>query len=400
MKYILIFSISFWAVFSSFSLSAQSDAPKTEMRAVWIATVDNIDFPDSPTTDSRLQQENFIRLLDYHHNNGINTVIVQVRPASDAFYPSPFEPWSHWLTGIQGAEPVPFYDPLGFMISETHKRGMEFHAWVNPYRAVNNITTCTLSDCHIKFQHPEWLIQYGDKYFYDPGNKEVQRYVVEVVSDIVRRYDVDAIHIDDYFYPYPVQGLTFNDNKTFARYGSGMKRDDWRRSNTDSIVYNLYSSIKKIKKNCQFGVSPFGVWRNADRDPRGSKTQAGPTNYDFLFADILLWLKNGWVDYVAPQLYWEMTSKHVPFDVVLDWWSRNTYGVNCYIGLGVYRAGSNRAWSDRNLLPKQIKKVRETPNMKGMMFYSSNSLEKNLNGWGDSLRLNYFKMPANTPKLK
>lgn len=383
-----------------FQVKAQKTNIKTEMRAVWVATVDNIDWPDTASVNAQLHKDAFLRLLDTHFCNGINTIIVQIRPSSDAFYPSPYEPWSQWLTGIQGQAPQPFFDPLEFMITETHKRGMEFHAWINPFRAVQNMEKSSIAEQHVTKKQPEWFIQYGNKLFFDPGNKEARKYVVDVVKDIVKRYPVDAIHIDDYFYPYPLPGVKFHDEKTYGLYGSNMKLDDWRRSNVDSVISNLYSEIKKINSTCQFGVSPFGVWRNSDRDPRGSKTQAGPTDYDYLYADILLWLKKGWVDYIAPQLYWEMTSKHVPFDIVLDWWSKNTNGKKCYIGLGVYRAGCNKAWSDKNLLPKQIEKIRKTPNIQGMMFYSSRSLEKNLNGWSDSLRLNYFKEPAMTPKIK
>jgi len=391
---LIAFTFLFVNVFS------QNTSIKTEMRAVWVATVDNIDWPDAPSLNAQFHKDAFLRLLETHFCNGINTIIVQVRPSSDAFYPSPYEPWSQWLTGIQGQAPEPFFDPLDFMIKETHKRGMEFHAWINPFRAVQNTEKSSIAQNHITKQHPDWFIKYGGKLFFDPGNKEARKYVVEVVKDIVNRYPIDAVHIDDYFYPYPLPGIKFQDEKTYALYGNSMKVDDWRRSNVDSVIENLYTSIKKINKDCQFGVSPFGVWRNADRDPRGSKTQAGPTDYDFLYADILLWLKMGWVDYIAPQLYWEMSSKRVPFDVVLDWWSKNSNGKKCYIGLGVYRAGSNKAWCDKNLLPKQIHKIRNTPNVHGMMFYSSRSLEKNLNGWSDSLRLNYFKEPAMTPKMK
>lgn len=399
----LHFHFSFFIFISLFfytDLYAQKDSVKSEMRAVWVATVDNIDWPDTPSINSQEQKDAFLRLLDVHQCNGINTIIVQVRPSSDAFYPSPYEPWSQWLTGIQGQAPIPYYDPLEFMISESHKRGMEFHAWINPYRAVHHISKSSITDNHITNQHPDWFIDYGEKKYFDPGNKEAQQYVVDVVKDIVKRYKIDAVHIDDYFYPYPIPNLKFSDEKSFECYGQNMKLDDWRRSNIDSIIFKLYTSIKTLNINCQFGVSPFGVWRNSDRDPRGSHTRAGPTDYDYLYADILLWLKKGWIDYVAPQLYWEMGSKRVPFNVVIDWWSKNTCGKNCYIGLGVYRAGSNKAWSNKNELPLQIKKIRNTPNIQGMMFYSSRSLEKNLNGWGDSLRLNYFKNAAPIPKIK
>lgn len=379
---------------------AQNNLPKEEMRAVWLATVDNIDWPETPNLSSEEQKNSFIRLLDLHKRNGINTVIVQIRPSSDAFYPSALEPWSQWLTGTQGVAPQPFYDPLEFMISETHKRDMEFHAWMNPYRAVFNIFNSSIAPDHITRKHPEWFITYGEKKLFDPGNREAQQYVVDVVKDVVKRYAIEAIHFDDYFYPYPIAGKVFPDFSSYARYGKGMKRDDWRRSNTDSIIYKVHQAIKQTNPKCQLGVSPFGVWRNADKDPAGSPTKAGPTNYDVLYADILLWLKKGWIDYVAPQLYWEIGHRRAPCEVLIDWWSKNTFGKKCYIGLAPYLANSNNAWSNKSQLPRQIEKIRRTPNISGMAFYSSKSLEKNLNGWADSLRLNYFKTPAVPPKSK
>ncbi|MEO8769773.1 MAG: family 10 glycosylhydrolase [Ferruginibacter sp.] len=372
---------------------------KPEFRAVWIATVDNIDWPEHPTTNSEELKASFIRLLDMHKRNGINALVVQIRPATDAFYPSPFEPWSQWLTGVQGQPPVPYFDPLEFMVTEAHKRGMEFHAWMNPYRAVFNIRSSSITATHITNIHPEWFITYGDKRYFDPGNKEVQAYVTAVVKDVVSRYAVDAIHFDDYFYPYPIGGKEFPDQASFVKYGNGLSKEDWRRSNTDSIIEALSKTIRQENKNCQFGISPFGVWRNADKDPEGSNTKAGPTNYDVLYADILLWLKKGWIDYVAPQLYWEFGHPAAPYEVLVDWWSKHTYGKNCYIGLGCYRANTNAAWRDKTQLPRQIQKVRNTPNVQGMIFYSSKSFEKNLNGWADSIRVNYFKEPAPLPKV-
>jgi uncharacterized lipoprotein YddW (UPF0748 family) len=331
---------------------------------------------------------------------GINTMIVQIRPAADAFFPSPFEPWSQWLTGKQGRAPMASFDILKFMIAETHKRNMEFHAWLNPYRAIPNITSCNLDNKHITKTCPEWFVKYGTIKLFDPGNKEAQEYVVNVVKDIVTRYDVDAIHFDDYFYPYPIDGKPFPDQVTYKKFGNGMDLSSWRRSNVDSIILKLHTAIKKIKPNCEFGISPFGVWRNIDRDPRGSKTKAGPTNYDYLYADILLWLKNGWIDYVAPQLYWEFGHRAADFETLVDWWSKNTFGRKLYIGLAPYNAGINTAWKDKTQLPRQIEKVRNTPNIQGMVFFSSKSLENNLNGWGDSLRMNYFKTPVATPRSK
>ena len=376
-----------------------SSKVKPELRAVWIATITNIDYPDKPTINSDELKAQFIKLLDMHKRNGMNAIVMQIRPSTDAFYPSAFEPWSQWLTGTQGQAPVPYYDPLEFMITETHKRGMEFHAWMNPYRAVFNIFTSSITPTHITNIHPEWFITYGEKKYFDPGNKEVQQYVTNVVKDVVTRYKVDAIHFDDYFYPYPIAGKVFPDIASYIKYGKGMNRADWRRSNVDSIIRMLYTSIKQINNRCQFGISPFGVWRNADHDPVNGSNTRGLSNYDDLYADILLWLKNGWIDYVAPQLYWEFGPRSVGYEVLVDWWSKHTYGKNCYIGLGIYLAGSNSAWRDKTLLPRQIELLRATPNIQGMIFYSSKSFEKNPNGWSDSLRQNYFNSAAPVPKI-
>jgi len=379
------------------SLPAQTTP---EFRGVWVATVDNIDWPTKGDYDSNSQKASFIKLLEMHQRNGINALVVQIRPCTDAFYPSPFEPWSQWLTGIQGRPPSPYYDPLAFMISETHKRGMVFHAWMNPYRAEFNIFNSSMSATHITKVHPEWFLVYGDKRYFDPGNKEAQQYVTQVVTDVVSRYDLDAIHFDDYFYPYRIAGKEFPDEASFKKYGVGMKKDDWRRSNTDSIISMLSYAIKKENKKCQFGISPFGVWRNQDKDPiDGSRTIGAQTNYDDLYANILLWLKKGWIDYVAPQLYWELGHRIAPYEVLLSWWSTHTYGKHCYIGMGIYRANSNPAWKELNQLPRQIAALRKTPNMKGMIFFSSKTFEKNPNGWNDSLRLNYFKAPVKVPEM-
>ena len=367
---------------------------------MWIATVDNIDWPTKGDYNSNSQKASFIKMLDMHQRNGINALVVQIRPCTDAFYPSSYEPWSQWLTGIQGQPPSPYYDPLAFMISETHKRGMVFHAWLNPYRAEFNLTNPSLSATHITKVHPEWFLVYGDKRYFDPGNKEAQQYVTQVVSDVVSRYDVDAIHFDDYFYPYRIPGKEFPDEATFRKYGAGLTKDDWRRSNTDSIISKLSATIKKENKKCQFGISPFGVWRNQDKDPiDGSRTIGAQTNYDDLYANILLWLKKGWIDYVAPQLYWEFGHRIAPYEVLLSWWSNHTYGKHCYVGMGIYRANSNPAWKELSQLPRQIVAMRNTPNMKGMIFFSSKTFERNPNGWSDSLRLNYFKVPVKVPEM-
>jgi uncharacterized lipoprotein YddW (UPF0748 family) len=391
----LIFNFSFLI----FNLSAQ---PKYEFRGVWVATVDNIDFPSTKFLSTESQQAEFINLLDMHKRNGMNAVVVQIRPAADAFYPSQYEPWSEWLTGTQGKPPSPYYDPLEFMITETHKRGMEFHAWMNPYRAVFDINRSSIAPTHITKIHPEWFINYGINKIFDPGNKDVQKYVCNIVRDVVSRYDIDAIHFDDYFYPYRIKGKEFEDTVSYRKYGNGLDKEAWRRSNVDSIIVMLSRAIKEEKPFCKFGISPFGVWRNIDKDPEGSNTKAGQTNYDDLYANILLWLKNKWIDYVAPQLYWEIGQKVVGYEVLIDWWARHAYGRQLYIGQGIYRAMEARSysWKNKNELPNQIKLLRQYPQVQGSIFFSSASFANNPNGWSDTLRNNYYKYPAIVPPMK
>ena len=398
MQYKYLFFLIIGSIFFIPNGNAQT---KPEFRGVWVATVDNIDWPSAGNFSSDSQKVEFLKLLDMHQRNGFNALIVQVRPAADAFYPSQFEPWSEWLTGKQGQPPYPYYDPLEFMITETHKRGMAFHAWMNPYRAEFNLGVSSISPTHITKLHPEWFLNYGDKKYFDPGNKAVQQYVANVVKDVVSRYPVDAIHFDDYFYPYRIAGKEFPDNATYEQFGNGLKKDNWRRSNTDSIIALLSRVIKAANKTCQFGISPFGIWRSKERDPiNGSNTNGGASDYDDLYADILLWLKNGWIDYVAPQLYWEFSHRTAPYNVLLDWWNNHTFGRQCYIGLGIYKANTNKAWRDSTQLTRQIDDLRSKPNIQGMIFFSSKSFENNPNGWSDSLRLHYFKDPATLPAME
>ncbi len=396
-QFILLTSILHLSLFT-FHLSAQ---PKYEFRAVWVATVDNIDWPSTKYLSTENQKAEFIKLLDMHQRNGMNAIVAQIRPATDAFYPSQYEPWSEWLTGTQGIPPKPYYDPLEFMIMETHKRGMEFHAWMNPYRAEFNIGKSSIAATHVTKMHPEWFLYYGNKKYFDPGNKEVQQFVTNVVKDVVSRYELDAIHFDDYFYPYRIAGKEFPDAASFAKYGKGLDREDWRRSNVDSIILMLSKVIKKENRFCKFGISPFGVWRNNDKDPEGSNTKAGQTNYDDLYADILLWLKNKWIDYVAPQLYWEFSQPKVPFATLIDWWAKHAYGRQVYIGHGIYRAleSNSPAWKSKNELPNQIKKLREYPQVQGSIYFSSKTFSRNPNGWNDSLQNNYYKYPALIPPM-
>ncbi|MFT3948889.1 MAG: family 10 glycosylhydrolase [Agriterribacter sp.] len=373
--------------------------PKYEFRAAWIATVNNIDWPSRGNYNSEGQKVEFVRLLDMLQSLGMNAVIMQIRPAADAFYPSPYEPWSEWLTGRQGKAPYPYYDPLQFMIEETHKRGMEFHAWCNPYRAEFLIGKSSVSPTHITKVHPQWFLAYGGKRYFDPGNKEAQEHVVKVIRDIVNRYDVDAIHFDDYFYPYRIAGKEFPDDKTYALYANGLDKAAWRRSNVDSVIAKLNRAIKEEKPYCRFGISPFGVWRNKSLDSLGSDTKAGQTNYDDLYADILLWLKEGYIDYVVPQLYWEHGHKAAPYEILVDWWSRNSYNKHCYIGLGVYKGESNARWRDKTIIPLQIEDSRKYATIQGQVYFSSRSFLSNPNGWSDSLKQHYYKYPALLPPM-
>lgn len=387
--------------------SLKAAPPKYEFRAAWVASVENIDWPSQKGLPVDSQKIEFTRLLDMHQRNGLNAVVVQIRPAADAFYPSPYEPWSEWLTGVQGQPPSPYYDPLAYMIEETHKRGMEFHAWCNPYRAVHTIGKSSIAPNHITRQHPEWFVRFEKTIYFDPGNKEVQQFVTTVIRDIVRRYDIDALHFDDYFYPYDIveggpAGKDFPDNPSYAKYGNGLPKGDWRRANVDSIIVTIAKAIKEEKPHCKFGISPFAIWRNIDKDPEGSNTHVGVTDYDNLYADILLWMKNGWIDYVVPQIYFEFSHPRAPYALLVGWWARHTYGRQCFIGLAPYLAGTRPtrpAWRDPNELPRQIRYYRSFPGIEGAVYFSSKSFEPNPNGWCDSLHNTYYNYPALIPPM-
>jgi len=387
----------FWCLLFLFfcQLSTVNAQPKYEFRAVWIATVNNIDWPSSKYLTSEQQQQEFINILNRQREIGMNAVIVQIRPSADAFYVSKYEPWSEFLTGRQGAAPSTYYDPLQFMIEETHKRGMEFHAWINPYRAVFSPTSSIAPD-HITRQHPEWFVKYGDRKYFNPGIPAVMQYLKNVVIDIITRYDIDGLHMDDYFYPYRIAGKEFPDYQAYRQYGNGLSKDAWRRNNCDTIVKMIHDAVVAYKPSVKFGISPFGVWRNSSVDPGGSDTKAGQTCYDDLYADILLWLKEGWVDYITPQLYWEIGNKLCDYETLLNWWSANTYGKQLYIGHGVYRVFEKPtpAWRNLDELPDEIKMLRDDINVQGSVFYSSKYMLYNPNGWADSLRFNYYRTPA------
>lgn len=376
--------------------------PKSEMRAVWIATVNNIDWPSKPNLSVDDQKKEMIQLLDIMKQFNLNTVVFQIRPAADAYYSSSLEPWAQWLTGQQGRVPEPFYDPLEFVIDECRKRGLDIHAWLNPYRAITDTTNITAIN-HITRTHPEWFLTYGRTVYFDPALPQTRDYFASVVSDVVRRYDIDAIHMDDYFYPYRIAKVNFPDDSSFVKYSRGYspeQKDEWRRENVNIIIKQLSDSIKAIKPWVEFGISPFGVWRNVVKDPAGSETKAGVTNYDDLFADILLWQKNGWIDYITPQIYWHIGFKVADYTVLSDWWSRNTYGCRLYIGQAPYRIGrkvSAKEWRTSKEIVRQIKLNRTFPNISGSMFFSAKVFRNNPLRLKEKIKRDLYRYPSLAP---
>lgn len=363
--------------------------PKRELRAAWIATVVNIDWPSKKGLGVAEQQLEYVTLLDTLKQIGMNAVIVQVRPVADAFYPSSYEPWTEYLSGTQGTSMQPYYNPLVFMIEEARKRGLEFHAWFNPYRASMN-ANLNYAPNHPIRKHPEWFLEYGGRYYYDPGHPEAREFVLQSIMETVRHYDMDAVHFDDYFYPYRIANVSFPDSCSYAEFGreSFENIDDWRRENVNYFVRELSSRIKKERPHMKFGISPFGVWRNFEKDSLGSKTKAGQTNYDDLFADVLKWLREGWIDYVTPQLYWHIGFEVADYRVLLEWWSRNSYGKHLYIGQGAYRIGA-KGWEDPDELFNQVTLNRQYADVHGSMYFNSKVFLTNKSGVNSLIRRLY-----------
>ena len=367
-------------------LTTISARAEINFRGAWIATVANIDWPSEQAIgNTEAQQAEMIWLLDSLESIGINAVIFQVRPTSDALYYSEIEPVSHWLTGTQGSwgEQEP-WDPLQWTIEQAHERHMEVHVWLNPYRVnLAKTDTSLLAPDHIMRQHPEWFWCYAKQWYFDPGLDITRDWICTVVSDIVDRYDIQAIHMDDYFYPYPNGKLQLPDTKTFEQYPRGFTDiREWRRDNVNRAIEEISRAIRECKDSVQFGISPFGVWRNADVDSTGSATQAGITNYDDLYADIRLWIKNGWIDYVLPQLYWEIGKKVADYEVLAHWWANEVKGTKCklYIGMAPYRlegASAKSPWGQGNEIGRQMHLNRTIPEISGECFYSTRPLLRN-----------------------
>lgn len=370
----------------SAALGVSAESPKQEFRGAWLHTVYQGQYKKQTTAQNQAYLRN---LLDSLQLTGVNAVIFQVRPQADAFYDSKLEPWSRFLTD-DGAKPKPYWDPLQFMVEECHKRGMELHAWLNPYRVTTNAKQ-TLPKGHIYHKHPERFVRYDGKLYFNPGLPENREFIGKVVEDIVSRYDIDAIHFDDYFYPYPAKGKDFDDAAAFAKYGKGMARDDWRRHNVDLLIEELNTRIKKLKPWVRFGISPFGIWRNKTSDPRGSDTN-GLQNYDALYADVLLWEEKGWIDYLLPQLYWELDHKAASSRILADWWNENSgHNRHLYIGQDVERCMS------KGELGEKVEISRSRQNVAGNCWWPGYSVTRNSGGVADSLASDLQKEIALVP---
>ncbi|HET6273425.1 MAG TPA: family 10 glycosylhydrolase [Bacteroidota bacterium] len=369
-----------------------SALPKREFRAAWIASVTNLDWPSSPGGDPQVQRNQLATMLDNLKALGINAVVFQIRPECDALYASSIDPWSYWLTGAQGVPPNPFYDPLEFAVQEAHNRGMELHAWFNPYRSVRTVGSYTISPNHVSVLHPEWNITIGAFKFLDPGLPLVRDYVAGVVTDVVRRYDVDGVHFDDYFYPYPPSGITNQDDSTFAQYPRGFtNRGDWRRDNVNLLVQMVHDSIQNVKPWVKFGISPFGIWKNGV--PPGI---VGLDAYSEIYCDATAWLRQWSIDYLTPQLYWPFGGGQ-DYGRLMPWWADSTrfYSRHFYPGEAAYRITT---WPSPSEMPNHIRLDRTTPDVGGNVFFRANvGLLDNPRGFADSLKNDFYRFPSLLP---
>ena len=378
----------------SSTVYGQDLAPKREFRAAWMQII-NGQFQGLSTAEA---QANITHQLDELKKANINAVIFQVRAEADAFYESSLEPWSRFLTGQQGKAPFPYWDPLAFVVEESHKRGMELHAWINPYRAMTNINR-DLAYSHPYVKNPERFITYGKQLYFDPALSENRNYITTIVTDIVSRYDIDAIHMDDYFYPYPIAGVEFNDDLSFQRLGRGYNnKDDWRRDNVNLLIKKIHETVRELKPWVKFGVSPFGIYRNQRSDPYGSKTN-GLQNYDDLYADVLLWLNKGWVDYNIPQIYWHVGHPAADYKELVDWWAKNTANRPLFIGQSVVNTVENVDPDNPNLnqLPLKMHLQRSYQSIGGSCQWPARSVVDNVGRYQEALMLEYHKYPSLVP---
>ncbi|MEU9391362.1 family 10 glycosylhydrolase [Streptomyces sp. NPDC048324] len=373
-----------------------------EMRGVWVATVTNRDWPSKPGLTADRQRAELIAILDRAVEDRLNTVIFQVRPTADALWPSPYEPWSQVLTGTQGGDPG--WDPLGTAVEQAHARGLELHAWFNPYRIANHTDPARLVATHPARTHPDWVVTYGGKMYYNPGLPEVRTFVEKAILDAVRKYPLDGVHFDDYFYPYPVAGQTFDDDAAYDRYGGGFaSRADWRRDNIDKLVRETAAGIKRIRPAAQFGISPFGVWRNAATDSRGSDTRAGVQTYDDLCADTRKWVRKNWIDYICPQIYWNIGFAAADYAELLPWWAEVAKGTatRLYIGEALYKAGDpaqSAAWQDPAELSRHLTLGADHPEVRGHVYFAAKDVAADPIGAMARVVADHYQRPARPPR--
>ncbi|GCE19278.1 hypothetical protein KDK_30780 [Dictyobacter kobayashii] len=371
------------------------------MRGVWLATVANLDWPSRPGLPAAIQQQEFTALLDQIQGLHLNTVVVQVRPLADAFYPSHYAPWSQYLTGTQGQDPG--YDPLAFMIAQAHQRRLAFHAWFNPFRVSNQENVLKLAANNPARQHPDWLVTYGGQLYYNPGLPDVRDFIINSIVEVVHNYAVDAVHLDDYFYPYPVGQQDFPDQSIYLHYGAHLfaRKADWRRDNINQFIQQLSRQIKQVKPTVALGISPFGVWRNRAVDPTGSSTRATVTDYDSLYADTRTWIKHNWLDYIAPQLYWNIGFTVADYETLVRWWVNEVKGshVQLYIGQAAYKInpGGTGAWADPEQLPDQLRINQRYELVRGSLFFRLKSLLRNPLDILDRLRHEFYQYPVAGP---
>lgn len=367
-----------------------------EFRGAWIQCV-NGQFMGMSTAN---MQKTLTYQLDELQKDGANAIIFQVRPECDALYNSSIEPWSRFLTGEQGKAPSPYWDPLQWMIEQCHKRGMELHAWINPYRAKTK-TTHVLSPKHIAHKRRDLVFEYDGQYILNPAYDENRQYICHVVGDILRRYDVDGLHIDDYFYPYPAAGCTIPDENLYRRNPGGHSNiGDWRRYNVNLFMKEMHDTIRAVKPWVKFGVSPFGIYRNKKSDPNGSDTR-GLQNYDDLYADVLLWINNGWVDYCVPQIYWQIGHPTADYKTLIQWWDRNASARPLYIGEDVERTVKYKDDDNPNQhqMPAKYKLHDFANNVQGTVLWYAKAAVDNIGNYGMMLRNVYWRNPALQPLM-
>ncbi|GIH22913.1 glycosyl hydrolase [Acrocarpospora phusangensis] len=372
---------------------------KRQLRGMWIATVHNLDWPSKAGLSPARQRSEYVKLLDTAVRRNFNAIFLQVRPASDAVYRSDLEPWSQFLTGTPGGDPG--WDPLPFLIEEAHRRGLEFHAWFNPYRAAYDDKVGKLPAGHPARVHPEWTVKHEGRLYYNPGLPQVRDHVTRVITDVVRRYDVDGIHFDDYFYPYPGGGSEFADSAAFRRYGDGRKLGAWRRDNVNKLVAQVSKAVRGTKPYVKFGISPFGIWRNKSEDPAGSNTR-GMSAYDQIYADAKAWIKARTVDYLIPQIYWPRGLAIADYKALVPWWAKAVRGsgVDLYIGQALYQVGSGGAWSKPGEMPAHLTLNQKYPEVKGDVFFSAKEVKRNPLDVMDRLSAEHYARPALLPLIR